>query len=834
MNKACIYLLIICFKVCCLDVYSQDERRIISNAALAEKIYLQLDKAIYTTGSTIWFKSIVTNSYNNSPTDLSSVLHVELIGDQKNTIEKKLIKLNKGIGEGYFDLAETLQSGTYLIRAYTEWNKNFDQDFIFEKYIEVFSVYDEIANESKRYYQSTDSIAKTTTIPSADYNPNIDLQFFPESGDMVHGLSSKIGFKALNAYGKGITVEGTILDNENNIVSSFKSNGLGMGSFIIAKADYNKTYTAKMVKPEEALYSLPKVIASGNTLTVIEIDKNITVNAQSTYLKNDSIYLNVSSRGLVLHELKAQLKNGHLKFRFSSNELPEGIIVFKLMNQIKQALAERIYFNKPIQNNLNVKINANKAVYNKRELTNLNIETSDKNGNPVKANTSVLVISKDELSELQNSKENIMSYLLLSSELKGTIENPRFYFKDLQNTQNHLDALMLTQGWRKYKYTKPYTNFNYKPEISLTVSGTAISKSATNNDMPIDLTMMTFGKEEVLYTQTTDSLGRFNFALDDEFGSSLNVLLQSTKKSGKKVDYNFNIDEKQTPEIVFNPKIENKNPTLKVEEFVEKEIERKRIVGDIYIPEGNIALDEVLITGRNLSPAQEKVIKRFGEPDKIIDGKAIQEKEKNWSYGLYSVLLFSFPDKIRIKRHSDGILYAYGTNNEPTLVVIDGVAVRPYEYNLIESIPPSEVTSVEVIELAKFFNSFYCELFPNACSDPNSPKIGNIIAIYTKGQIGIHGAFPPKQKKGITNMSIPVFAESKEFYAPKYDTGTPTDFEIPDLRTLIHWQPIIETIDGKAQTSFYNGDITGDMIIVVEAITENGDIAYKEYSYKVD
>src|SRR5690606_6473031 len=267
--------------------------------------------------------------------------------------------------------------------------------------------------------------------------------------------------------------------------------------------------------------------------------------------------------------------------------------------------------------------------------------------------------------ELQNSKENIISYLLLSSELKGTIENPRFYFKDLQNTQNHLDALMLTQGWRKYKYTKPYTNFNYKPETSLTVSGTAISKSAKNNDMPIDLTMMTFGKEEVLYIQTTDSLGRFNFALDDEFGSSLNVLLQSTKKSGKKVDYNFNIEEKQVPEIVFNPTIESKNPTLKAEELVEKEIERKRIAGDIYIPEGNIALDEVLITGRNLSPAQEKVTKRIGEPDKIIDGDEIQEKEKSWSSGIFDILHYNFQDKVRII-NGDSIV---ALNLAPTMVI---------------------------------------------------------------------------------------------------------------------------------------------------------------------
>src|SRR5690606_9891808 len=364
MNKACIYFLIICFKVFCLDVYSQDERRIISNAALAEKIYLQLDKAIYTTGSTVWFKSIVTNSYNNSPTEVSSVLHVELIGDQKNTIAKKLIKLNKGIGEGYFDLTETLPAGTYLIRAYTEWNKNFDQDFIFEKYIEVFSVYDEIANESKRYYQSTDSLAKTTTVPIIAYNPKIDLQFFPESGEMVHGLPSKVGFKALNAFGKGKMIEGAILDEANNTITTFKSNALGMGSFTLNKVDINKTYYAKLSnQSKDSLYVLPKVAPIGDILSVIEKNSTIILTGISNYMKSDSIYLNVSSRGLKLFATKLKLQNGTFRFTIESEKLPEGIITFTLTGNNNHKSAERHYFNKRPKNNHNIKITTDKASY---------------------------------------------------------------------------------------------------------------------------------------------------------------------------------------------------------------------------------------------------------------------------------------------------------------------------------------------------------------------------------------------------------------------------------------------------------------------------------------
>src|SRR5690606_596932 len=106
---------------------------------------------------------------------------------------------------------------------------------------------------------------------------------------------------------------------------------------------------------------------------------------------------------------------------------------------------------------------------------------------------------------------------------------------------------------------------------------------------------------------------------------------------------------------------------------------------DLYIPEGNIALDEVLLTGRNLNAAQQKVNKRFGEPDKIIDGKELQQKGERWHSGIYDILFYNFPDKVEIVRTANGILYARALNNEPSLVVVDGVPVQLYEYQNLQN-----------------------------------------------------------------------------------------------------------------------------------------------------
>ncbi|WP_100615515.1 hypothetical protein [Confluentibacter citreus] len=829
MNKILASSLFLCFAIICSNGFSQTAFTVTSNTSLAEKIYLQLDREIYTTGSTIWFKSIVTKSIDNTPTDLSGVLYVELINAEKNIIEKKLIKLNEGIGDGYFDLPETLPAGNYIIRAYTEWNKNFDRDFFFEKYVQVFSIYDIKTNNQQE--NQTQIAVEENPQTTSTINTDIDLQFLPESGELVHGLSSKVGFKALNSFGTGIPVEGTVFDDDNNQLATFKSNALGMGSFQLDSVNGNRTYHAKL-KNTYKIHPLPKATFMGNVIWVVEKDKIITINTSSNYKKTDSIYLNVSFRGTTLHELKAPLKNGTLKFLFSSNELPEGIIAFKMMDNHKRTMAERLYFNKRLGNDLNIKIATNKPTYSKRELTNLTLETTNNKGELINANASILVINKKELGQMQSLRDNILSYFLLSSELKGDIENPGYYFSNNNNVQNDLDALMLTQGWRQYKYNRPFVKFNFKPESNLTISGKALLTQNKSESYQSDLTMITYGRGEVLYMQTTDSLGHFKFDLEDEFGENVKVLV-SAKQFGKRVGVNFLIDEKKSPPIEFNQKIFEKQQITTNEAFIKKAIEKKKIETDFHIHSGNIALDEVVVTGRKLTPIQQKVIDRFGGPDIIIEGTEIKEKEKNWSSGIYDILHYNFRDKVIIKRDSVGNQSIISLNGMITLVVIDGIPVFGHQYPNLQHIQADQVTSIEVIEFAKSFKRFYGQVFPEKFG-AKSPAQGNIVAIYTKVGKGIHGAYARKSKS-LGETTIPVFSETKTFYTPKYDKITAEDLEWPDLRSLIHWQPILKTDNsGKTEISFYNGDNTGDMMVIVEAISDNGAIGYQEYTYKVE
>lgn len=876
--------------------YSHDSR--------AEKIYLQLDSKVYTTDKTIWFKTIVINAVDHNPTILSGVLYVELIDPDENIIEKKLIKIENGIGDGFFQLNQSYPEGLYLIRAYTKWNKNFNTDFFFKESIHVFApsanmkvdpisnitlvekqhnkhwltaYFDPLAidslhkkkltlfitldakkdsltikkNEDDKYMidyiipdesqfvtlqiQTKNGFRHSKTIAlNKDY---LDLQFFPESGELVHGIQSKVGFKALDYNGKGKSVEGEIVNEQNEIIAVFKSNQMGMGSFTLTNVDSNATYYARLKSQSKErsplMYPLPDVATIGNVLSVIKNEDEIHLIVHSNYLKNDWISLKASCRGYVYFDVNKRLEDGTLVFSLSANKLPEGIIAFTLMNSSGQQVAERLYFNERPESRIKIALSTDKDTYTQRELTRLNIEATNNDGEPVNANLSLLVLNKNQIGKMQSTRQNILSYFLLSSDLKGKIENPGSYFSKENTNQPNLDALLLTQGWRKYRYTKPIQKIIFQPEPELTISGSVLGAISQDKNKEVELTMMTFGNSPSFQTQLTDSLGKFNFNLNDEYGQHLNVLIQSAKKSGKKKNYTIILNKNKSPAINFDRmKTVDKVDSL-VREFVEKNIERKNLEDAFRLYEEGDLLDEVVIVGYSLTPNRKKVMEKYGKPDIVIKGKDILEKEKKWSYGLFSVLMFNFPDKISIKRVAGegggGYLRATVHNSGETLVVVDGIPVKSYAYDLIPNIPPSEVSSFEIIEIAKNYSQLYRDTYPGSSSLPK--PFGSVIAIYTHAGIGIYGVHKPI---GIMKTSVPVFSSPREFYTPKYKNSNAIDWLKPDLRSLVYWKPKV-MVDGlgKVSLTFYNADNIGEMQVVVEAISDTGEIGYQEIVYDV-
>ncbi len=882
-------------------LFAQSDSPNYSNAIYSEKIYLQLDKQMYTSGSTLWFKCIILNANTHEFTAFSKVLVVELISPEKTVLETKLIHLDKGLGEGFFDLDEDLPQNTYLIRAYTRWNNNFRKDLSYEQYFQVFTDEDQEqgpitnvvirTNEQKerildatfnplildslhrdklkvtvtldgeeeklvlnkdrdRLYQLnydlSDSaeigILQMQTSTNRGYSTTVvlqenglDLQFFPESGKLVDGLINEVGFKAIGPDGRGVKVSGKILDDSDSLIAAFRSNELGMGSFKLYNIDGSRQYHADLDSGfstfSPSTFDLPDVTARGNILSVDKRGDKVMLAAYSNYLENDSIYIRLSSRGLIYFNIKAKLRNGICKLMLGEAKLPGGIISCTLLNAEQKPLAERLYFNLNLDKNLDIEVKSNQDTYTRRDLTSLDFNVSGSSDSTV-ASLSVLVINKRLLGQSQQLRQNILSYLLLDSELQGTIESPGFYFGDSVDHFRDLDALMLTQGWREYIFDfDAESEWPYTPEKSLTVSGRVSGVFSEKKSKEADLTLITMGEQKSIYTQLTDSVGQFRFDLDIQFGGEMNVMIQTTNTKGKNIDYTIAIDDREVPDISFDHLQGVRRPDSIANVFVQKERERK-VSGEFdLIQWGDVMLEDIVVSGYELTPVKKEVNEKYGSPEIVYSGQKIQAKEQKWSSGLYSVLKLNFPG-LKVDRDTLGNLQARVVGSDMTLIVVDGVPVKIFDFPLLENIPPSEVKSVEVIKCTDImeFNRLYMEVMM-APDLPTGIQCGSIIAIYTNSGGGL---YQTDKAKGILNASVPIFSTPKEFYAPKYENITGNDWIRPDLRSVMHWEPMLNTDEnGNAATSFYNSDYLGDMMVIVEAISDKGEIGYQEFTYTI-
>ncbi|MCC4214725.1 hypothetical protein [Leeuwenhoekiella parthenopeia] len=872
----------------------------VNTLSYAEKIYLQTDAEVYTAGSQIWFKAVVLAGPLHRPSNLSGVLHIDLISPSEEIVVSQLIRLNQGIGSGTINLENSLAQGTYLLRAYTQWNQNFDTDFIFEKRLPVFTadaqavskvdapgitqtdaagsrnlrvLLDPLAVDSLHlgklavrlaldgkqdtltvrkkegdFYVLDYPLTADSDVLSINYQTDtgkehfqtlvldttgIDVQFFPEGGDFIAGIPSQVGFKALGYDGLGRKVSGSIVDENGKELVRFKSNVLGMGSFRLPSLSDTLSYYARIDRGQASALkiALPRVKDKGTTLVLRDLGTSLQVNVLSTALKNDTVVIQLSSRGHLLYKLQEPMQEGILPVIFPKTKLPFGIVAVSLHDKQGATMSRRLYFNENQQEMLKLDVDLPKKEYTPREAVRVKLEVKDARSRPQLANASILVTDASQLGETVNYRENILSYFLIQSELRGNIEKPGFYVQNDSLHTEALDDLLLTQGWVSYKYDTITTIRKFQPEPVLLLEGTVSAPLNKNKRREgVKLALMSFDEELFIQEQVSDSLGRFRFTIDALSGGYQNLLIQTSTENGTNKDYTLFLTPHKKPDVNLRQEAQLALTDTTAVLAARQKTQQQAVLREA-MPFGDedIALDEVLVNSYKMTPKRQVVADEYGMPDRVIDGKAIQAKEKKWSYGLYSVLLFNFPDKIRIVRKG-GMLKAEVSLSDTTLVLVDGQPVLGYNYDLIPNLPVSEIESFEIIEMAKNFSSLYLEAYPNA-SPLEAPPWGHVIAIYTYGG---NGLFAAERPKGIIKQRVQVFTEPEAFYTPKYETRQDLNRSEPDLRSTLYWDPELPIGDtGKAEVSFYNPDNTGTMLMLIEAVSANGDLGYKMLQYEI-
>ncbi|MEJ5994905.1 TonB-dependent receptor plug domain-containing protein [Pedobacter sp. Du54] len=764
-----------------------------------EKVHLQIDKPYYAIGEDIWIKAYLVNAEKNEPSLLSKVLYVDLV-DQKNEIKATIkLEVTNGLANGNISLIESLQPGNYRIRAYTNYMRNYDESFFFEKRITIGNVMD-----------------KTETVTKKEDKPTFNVQFFPEGGNMVAGIRGKIGVKAVSSDGYGANLTGQIVNQKKEKVALFNTEYAGMGAFALLPQPGEK-YTAIVTLPngEERSFKLPDALESGFSFAVNTVNDNLTVRigASKDNVGGKEMFVVAQTNGIVYASFAFSPNQQNNAASIPLKNFPTGMAQFTLFNSESQPIAERLVFvNHHDQLNIYTSNAANATVKGKTEI---NLKVVQNDGNLVDGNFSVAITDMGKVPLDEDDQVTILSNLLLSSDLKGYIEKPNYYFNDTNSDKaRQLDNLLLTQGWRRFKWqdiiTSKEPDITFRPELSLELSGKITDEF--KKPLPgarITLVSLTPG---MLLKLDTISDAKGNFVFDRlDLPDSTSVMMQAkTEKGSKAINLILNNSPKPTAAPFFGN-------SINIATYLENTKARFEELDKLNMIDKGILLNTVTITKqRNLeSPLN---VKNSANSSGAVDHLVKQEQLEK-EFNIYTV--FSKIPGVMVK----GGKYIYRIRaprsimggNPPMLLIIDGVQVNQTDMpDYLGMINPRDLAGIEV--LTSDYNTSV--LGPDA--------VGGAVYITTKNGMGA-----PSPATNTGKVKNAGFTTKKEFYMPNYDDPK-TDKQLLDLRSTIYWNPnVITNEKGIAKFSFFNAGTPGKYQVTIEGLDTFGNLGRKIYTYEV-
>ncbi|XMO87973.1 hypothetical protein AAFN75_06690 [Algibacter sp. AS12] len=762
-----------------------------------EKVYLHTDRSNYVMGEDLWYKAYLVYAFNNLLFDHSNILYVELIAANSKIIARNKTRLDAGLGYGDFKLTDSLdvKPGKYQIRAYTNWMRNFDEDFVFTKEIEIFDVFDKINKSSQ-----DPSIQATNFKNLSSSNKSvINLQFFPEGGSLIEDVLSVVAFKAVDSKGNPIEIKGKVFNSDNELVTMLESVHDGMGKFLLTP-EKGKSYHAKIINAndEEILEApLPKAKDQGYLLSAINVrgKEMISIKTNAVTIANyrsAPVKIVCSSRGVSYFEGAQPLGETSITFELPKTNLPEGILQITLFDALSRPQSERlIYIEK--NKDLNVTLKTDKEVYKPNEKVTVSISSKTVTGEAVPASYSLSSADINGMQELKDFGTNICSYFLLESDIKGKVHNPSFYFdEDNPRKLAYLDFLLLTQGWRDFLWKEmpkinPYKEV-FIAEKGITISGTVkqIEGEIPKPNNTVLLNMFNKGKMRSL-TGLTDAKGEFRFENLVFMGPT--TMMLNTQDEKRKERGMFELDSLHLPPLVsyftkdstvFSPK------SL----AIKNNIYRKNISFGIT---GETVLDAVELTGKGKSEVPQSL---YGTPDHSY---IIDEDTPHFS-SIYLLLQFKIPG-IQVS----GTSIKFVGNTGAAQIRIDGV---PFEGD-IGFIYPDDVAKIESM------NGPSASVF-------GLDGVNGVILIYLK-EGALNRRSKTKLKPHSITKQIEGLYDARVFYTPNPEE---LSFEMNNkdaVRNTLYWNAFIHPDEtGSTQVNYFNSEVETDVKVTLEGLTATG------------
>jgi TonB-dependent SusC/RagA subfamily outer membrane receptor len=775
-----------------------------------EKIHVHFDKPYYTLGDTIWFKAYVVNGFNElSP--ISKVLHVDLVNDRDSAKITLNLPVTRGVAWGNITLRDTLlRQGTYHIRAYTNWMRNFAPDYFFDKAIRIGNALPS---------------AKNTATNDRNRATDISIQFFPEGGELVNGIASKVAFKAVGADGLSREVSGYIIDKNNQQLATFKTEHAGMGSFML-QPDMGNTYTAVVKYPggNERRLQLPRVAQQGYVLSATQDETNIAVKIKVTgnALRRGNILLVAQANNVVQYAAENELTRTGFSAVIPKNRFPEGVLQLTLFSPDYQPVAERLVYIHHTDKHLNIKLTPDKPDYNARGKVHLNMEVTDRDGTPVVGVFSLAVTDESKVPFAEADERTIFSSLLLSSDLKGYIEQPNYYFTDNNpDKARQLDNLLLTQGWRRFEWKDVQANtfpaLTYKSENDMSISGQILSKGKPAPGAKVYL-LVNIGDGIVLDT-VTNAEGRFRFG-DLAFGKNVPFNVSAQDARGNK-NVTVKLDEQGYEPPLLKHLPDELPPYESFATYIQSSRKRFNELNKNGLLNNSVVLKEVNI--KDIAVKHSNSLAGAGNADQVLtfmDLLGCQYDLSKCLQGRLTDIRFKSDTARGFSNAGVGIIpYSRGYDS-PMLVMVDGIE-RP---DGLTNIVSSDVASIEVLRGGG-----------SAALYGLHGGNGVIIVTTKRGDINYiaYEMDRSRSKSGLSTYKFQGYDLRRRFYSPDYDNQL-TNTRLADMRSTIYWNPnIITNESGKASVEFFNADGKGNYRIITEGLDLEGKLGRQVARYNV-
>ncbi|MDR1162058.1 MAG: TonB-dependent receptor plug domain-containing protein [Tannerellaceae bacterium] len=757
-----------------------------------EKIHIHQDRTVYTSGETLWFKAY--QSFSKGIEHGSSVLYVDLMDGKNRLVASSKWPLEDGTASGHIALSDTLATGRYLLRAYTQWMQNFDADGFFTQEILLLS----------SHQADTGQVA-----PPLARLP-VQLHLFPEGGNLVEGLFSKVAFKVIDNRGKGVAVTGVILDEEENEVQHFQTVHNGMGYFLF-KPQPGKRYTARLTD-HSLKVALPEAYPKGIVIDVryredkmrITLRHNVEVSAHSSPL-----YLTIHQHGQTFINTSIDLNNPVSIVDISNEKLPEGIFTLTVYDAQLTTYCERLAFvNYPKQTAL--RLTTDETSYGRRKKVSLQLETNMGESAPQTGSYSLAIVQSD-----RNGREGWKDFYtnyFLQSELKGRIEEPASYLakKDLSSLKK-LDLLLITHGWRRYVWNdmmqSAYPNLHYPVEPGLSFSGSVkMGRRQKGEDVVVTAIFQQDSIREILSGHPMDN-GLFSFT-GYHFYDRAEVIVSATDTKLRVLDVALN--EPVVPHANYsyqNEHAHSSTDSLTIAIFGNMPEAAEGIDKKTY------QLPDIQITARAI---RQNPHQRHNSTFNMstYDVKTDFSYTASQSFGDPNTGALAILAHIPAVRtlHSMGKGYLQSAEAVEPYYILDGVRVPK---QTIASTNANMISRVEV-------------LTPAAAMLYGSGSHAGAVAFYTKSWKELNSSIPTRT----VIQPLSGYNQPKEFYSPDYSAAS--DYIDPDYRKTLLWIPDVRfDTNGKANIHFYTSDDTGAYTILCEGRSANERIGTAQSAFYV-